>query len=58
MDAATLQSKRRKSPMRVVALEEQPGTLAQTTISHSSRRHAMSPEKPRRYWLSNQGLSS
>ena len=35
-----------------------PGTLAQTTISDSSRRHPMSPEKPRRYWLSDQGLSS
>ena len=35
-----------------------PGTLAQTTISDSSRRHPMLPKKPRRYWLSDQGLSS
>src|SRR5277367_3658291 len=27
-----------------------PGTLAQTAICHSSRRHALSPGKPRRYW--------
>jgi hypothetical protein len=35
-----------------------PGTLAQTAISDSSRRHPLSPEKPRRYWLSEQYLSS
>src|SRR5262249_1051141 len=35
-----------------------PGTLAQTEISNSSRRHHMSAGKPRRYWLSNQTLSS
>src|SRR5271154_386710 len=35
-----------------------PGTLAQTAICHSSRRHALSPGKPRRYWLSSQHLSS
>ena len=37
---------------------EKPGTLAQTAISNSSRRHPLSSEKPRRYWLSHQYLSS
>src|SRR5450756_2541700 len=37
---------------------EKPGTLAQTAISDSSRRHPLSSEKPYRYWLSRQYLSS
>jgi hypothetical protein len=37
---------------------EKPGTLTQTAISDSSRRHPWSSEKPRRYWLSHQYLSS
>src|SRR5271169_3528182 len=35
-----------------------PGTVAQMAISDSSRRHHLSPEKPRRYWLSDQYPSS
>ena len=37
---------------------EKPGTLAQTAISGSSLRHPLPSEKPRRYWLSHQYLSS
>jgi hypothetical protein len=35
-----------------------PGTLAQMAVSDSSRRHPMSPGKPRFNWLSHQGLST